>query len=214
MPDVPAVVPRAYPDATIVILASGPSLTAQQITHVRQAQAAGCCHVIAINSTYFAAPFADVVYASDEKWWKWHAEAIRDFHGYKFSLQITAIHGGAVPLQASGVFGLDADPAYLRSGGHSGHAAINLAVHLGARSIILLGYDGQRSATGAYHHHPPHPDGRVGGFARMIHALGTLVEPLAQRDIAIVNCSPSTAIPHFPLADLETTLSCPPPLRP
>lgn len=209
MADAPAAVPRAYPDSTIVILASGPSLTAAQITHVRHVQADGRCHVIAINSTFFAAPFAEVIYASDEKWWKWHADALRDQQAYKYSLQKTATHGGAVPLRASGLFGLEEDPTALRSGGHSGHAAINLAVHLGASTIILLGYDGQRGLDGAVHHHPPHPDNRVGGFARMIHALGTLVEPLRQRGIAITNCTPTTAIPHFPTADLADVLPWP-----
>jgi hypothetical protein len=62
-------------------------------------------------------------------------------------------------LQVSGQPGLDLRPGWVRTGGHSGYTAINLAVHLGATRIVLLGYDMMASPQGAHHFFGAHPDG-------------------------------------------------------
>src|SRR5688572_23691575 len=61
--------PRLLPDGgTVLITGSGPSLTQADVTYARK-------HVtltIAVNDSYIYAPDAEILYAGDEGWWKWH----------------------------------------------------------------------------------------------------------------------------------------------
>ena len=72
-------VPRLWPDATVVCIGSGPSLTAEDVDYCR-----GRAKVIAINNAYQLAPWSDVLYACDGAWWDWHQGA-PDFGGIKVS---------------------------------------------------------------------------------------------------------------------------------
>jgi hypothetical protein len=64
----------------VVCIASGPSLTAEDVERVR---AAG--HpVIVTNTTFRLAPWADVLFGMDSKWWKeYHKEVDSVFTGRK-----------------------------------------------------------------------------------------------------------------------------------
>ena len=57
-------VPRAWVDETAVCIASGPSLTQADVDYVR-----GKARVIVVNNGYLLAPWADVLYAADARWW-------------------------------------------------------------------------------------------------------------------------------------------------
>ena len=50
------------------IIASGPSLTKEDVDAVRG------LNVIVINTSYWLAPWADILYACDGHWWDWHYE--------------------------------------------------------------------------------------------------------------------------------------------
>jgi len=67
----PVPVPRLWPGATVACLASGPSLTRADVALVR----AQGLPTIVVNTTYQMAPWADVLYACDAKWWAWQQGA-------------------------------------------------------------------------------------------------------------------------------------------
>lgn len=199
-------VPRLFPASTIVCVGSGPSLVAADILHA-------ACHgavILAINSAYLSCPsvLPDVLYAPDAQWWGWHPDAL-DLPCPKFAFQQeAAIYPQLTILGRTGYDGLDTDPRYLRSGGHSGYAAINLAVHLGARAIVLLGYDYCPDARGAHHFSGgDHPDGSHVPYDVHLAVYDTLVAPLAALNITIVNASRVSTITAFPCATLAEVLS-------
>jgi hypothetical protein len=215
-------VPKLWPGATIVCLASGPSLTTEDVAAVRGLR------TIAINTTYRLAPWADVLYAADDSWWQWErAEVARTFAGLKYSVETfpaeqvrkTPQHdhraaAGVTVLRNTGITGLERDPSGLRTGQNSGYQAVNLAYHLGAKRIILLGYDMQKAKDGRKHWHEPHRADRPSPFFMMQTHFGTLVEPLREARVEIVNCSRVTALTAFPrrvLADVlvEEAAACP-----
>ena len=129
------IVPRLWPGATIVCLGTGPSLTAADVT-----RCAGQAKVTAINDAYRLAPWADVLYACDAKWWRWN-KGLPGFAGLKFGLDTSIAYRDVTVLQNTGLQVLETTPTGLRTGHTSGYQAINLAVHLGAARIVLLGYD-------------------------------------------------------------------------
>jgi hypothetical protein len=204
----PERVPRLWPGSTIVCIASGPSLTVADVEYVR-----GKARVIVVNTTYTLAKWADVLYACDEAWWNaWRGAP--DFPGMKFALQARAAKWpGVVVLRDTGQRGLEADSSGLKNGKNSGYQAINLAVHLGAERIILLGYDMRPRRDGVEHWHDPHPhavkstpekrDKRYENFQRNFEYLaGTL----RTAGVSVVNCSRSTALRGFLRAPLQAAL--------
>jgi hypothetical protein len=194
-----ATVPKLWPAGTIVCLATGPSLTRADVEYVHGKADA----VIAVNDAYRWAPWADVLYACDQKWWRWHKGA-PDFLGLKYTLQpeAAAFHRVQV-LRQTGTDGLDLNPTGLRTGKNSGYQAINLAVHLGARRIVLLGYDMRGDKTSGDHCFGRHPDGSRPPFALCLPKFKTLVAPLAAAGVEVINCTRVTALMAFPRQPLE-----------
>jgi hypothetical protein len=214
-------VPMLWPGSTVVCLASGPSLVAADVDAVKGLR------TIVVNTTYQLAPWADVLYAADDSWWQWERAGVeRVFGGMRYSVEefptdkarprAQRDHRAAADvtvLRNTGLTGLERDPSGLRTGQNSGYQAINLAVHLGARRILLLGYDMGKAKDGRKHWHAPHRADRPSPFFMMRQHFLTLVEPLKAAGVEVVNCSRETAITAFPrraLADaLTAEVVCP-----
>lgn len=203
----PIKVPRLWPGSTIVCIASGPSLTAADAEYCR-----GKAKVIAINNAYKLAMWADVLYACDAKWWRWaHTDKGRHpdfqhFRGLKYGLMAgVAQWPGVQRLKHTGADGLERHPAAIRHGSNSGYQAINLAMHFGAKRIILIGYD--MGATGRKHFDGDHPDGSAPPFAACLRHFATLVEPLKAAGVEVINCTRKTALTCFPQMPIEQALS-------
>lgn len=200
-------VPKLWPGATITCIASGPSLTQEAVDYVRDK-----ARVIVVNTSYKRAPWADVLHAADPIWWKWH-KGVPAFAGLKFSAQ--SEHWklrGMLPcpdvtrLAITGNDGLELKPTGLRRGYNSGYQAINLAVHLGAKRIVLLGYDMQIGPHGEEHWHADHPHANRSRYDQFRSKFPTLVEPLKAAGVEIVNCTKRSALDCFPRAQLRDVL--------
>lgn len=196
-------VPKLYPESTIVCLGGGPSLTQADVDYCR-----GKARVIAINDAYRLAPWADVLYACDGKWWDVH-KGVMSFEGLKFG--ITAAKNnpyGVTLLRNDGPQGLCLDPRSVRVGGNSGYQAINVAVHLGARRIVLLGYDMCKGAGGRSHWFGEHPKGlgRNASYQGYLSKFPTLVAPLKQLGVEVINCTRTTVLNTFPKQPLAVAL--------
>lgn len=200
-------VPRLWPDSTVVCLGTGPSLTDDDVNACR-----GRARVIAVNDAYRLAPWADVLYACDAKWWRYH-KSVPSFTGLKFALedcewQAGASSPGVQVLENTGEFGIELAPTGLRTGRNSGAQAINVAVHLGAARVILLGYDMGYVKGQPSHFFGEHPKSIAGGpsYASFIPGFARMVKPLAQLGVEVINCSRRTALTTFPCRPLESVL--------
>lgn len=191
-------VPRLWPNSTIVCIASGPSLTPADVDFVR-----GKARVVVVNTSYKLAPWADVLYACDSRWWKWHSGA-KDFRGLKFTLT-SPVYSGVQLLKNTGPAGLERKPHGLRTGRNSGYQAVNLAVHLGAVRVVLLGYDMQRTG-GKEHWHANHPSRMHSPLAQFRESFATMVDPLKKAGVTVVNATRETALTCFPRVPLEEAL--------
>lgn len=198
-------VPRAFPGSTVVCIGGGPSLTAQDVDLCRDK-----ARVIAINDAYRVAPWADVLYGCDPKWWKWH-DGVPGFAGAKWSLDQpnwATLQNRFTDVQLvgnAGLSGLSLDPAEIATGSNSGYQAINLAVLLGATRILLLGYDMQPDGK-RMHWFGGHPDRATLPFVVFLSAFKSLAAPLKAAGVEVINCSRQTALTAFPRATLADAL--------
>jgi len=164
----------------------------------------GRCKVIAVNNNYEVAPWADILYACDLKWWHWH-DGAPGFTGEKWTMdQAAAAQYGLRYIDGKPGAGLCIDPGAIHTGGNSGYQAINLAFHLGASHVILLGFDMKFSASGASHWFGDHPDNVRSGYQRFIEAFKTIAD---QDLMEVINCSRDTALTCFKQMTLKEALS-------
>ncbi len=204
----------------VVCLASGPSLTMDQVEQVYQSG----YPTIVVNNTFMLAPWADVLYAADLAWWReyytkakfvmteedegaefWTLEGNRDYlkrhHPDSFH------HIKEVPFQRLPGLGIDK----VHHGGNSGYHTINLAYLFGASKIILAGYDHQH-AGGKAHWHGDHDkdkfriNANIEHMDRWLRGFDGLAHDLDHFGVDLVNCSIETAITSCRRSTLDIEL--------
>lgn len=191
-------VPSLWPGRTVAILASGPSMSRALADRVH---AAGLPAIV-INDTYRLAPWADMLYAADEAWWQQYPDALA-FEGLKVSVGQVR---GVLELSNSGVTGFDPNPANLRTGSNSGYQALHIAVHAGAKRVLLCGFN----MTGR-HWFGGHPASLVNTsehlYDKFRRNFETILPALAERGIEVLNCTFGSALKCFQMRDLDDELA-------
>jgi hypothetical protein len=191
---------------TFVILASGASLTTDDVEYVRESGAS----VITVNTTFRVAPWADIHYSNDQDWYETYLpEMVKECQG-RFICGYPAPFNTLVQTipYNSALNDLSFDGKTLCWGGNSGFAAINLAVMFGAAKIILLGYDHDWT-DGKSHHHGDHPSNlqhRKPGFHRWTPWHERAAVTLKAKGIEIYNCTRTTKLETYPLRPLREVL--------
>lgn len=211
-------VPRMWPGETVAVIGGGPSLTQQQVDSCK-----GRCRVIAINDAIRLAPWADIHYFCDEKWWQWHHEKdwYKAFAGIRVTLENAKLVGLEPALKSlanwNNYCGSNNPPALsdnrnaVMTGANSGYQCVNLALHLGARRIVLLGIDMRNIVVDGRekeHWFGPHPVPNPQSiYHQMILEFRKLPVELAKRDVEVINCSPGSALDCFRMEDIESVFA-------
>lgn len=196
-------VPRDWEGQTAVCIATGPSLTQEDVDYVR-----GKAKVIAISDAILMAPWADVLYSCDAKWWRHPSKHFGlKWDGLKVGLHSNIEFEKVNVLQYTTHSGFDERPTHLATGHNSGYQALHLAVHFGAKHIILLGYD-MGAAGGKTHFFGAHPDNLESNspYKKFCSAFETLKEPLDNMGVTVVNCTRKSALKCFTKLPLRVAL--------
>lgn len=199
-----------HPSGIVVCAASGPSLTIEDLALVR-----GRATVVAINDAIRFAPWADVFFSNARIFWTPTTEQgqqLAGFAGLRVRVAIDQDKPGVLPdgtviLRNTGTYGFETVPNGLRTYQNSGGSAINLAVHLGARRVVLLGYDMGPGAGGRHHCHETYATRHSSPYNLFTHLIQTMTGPLAQLGVEVVNCSRATKLTCFPRKPLEEVFS-------
>jgi len=192
-------VPPLWRGEIAAIIAGGPSLTQEQVDKLKGLK------VIAVNNGYLLAPWADVLYGCDQKWWKWHPDAL-EFQGLKVTMT-DPVHESIHQIRNGGPVGLCLKPDGLATGRNGGYQAINLAYHFGAKVILLVGYDMKLGEKGEVHWHEEHlkPTPKT-IFPGWIKHYNSIVEPLKEQGVRVINCTPGSALKCFEQMELDLAI--------
>jgi len=164
------------------------------------------CRIVT-NSTYKLANYADVLYAVDFQWWRHNIDDVREsFMGDVWTQDVGAAERFNLNL-CRGCYREGLGENVIHTAGNSGHGAINLAYLFGARRILLLGFD-MREVDGRKHWHPDHPAPLVQKqqFGEWIHKFKKTAEDAKRLGVEIINCTPGSALPWFPMSTIEQEL--------
>lgn len=179
---------------TYVCIASGPSLTREQVDMIPDGT-----NVICVNDNYRIYPKCNHVFAADGKWWRYYyndvlstvSNSCRLHTSYKATPRWDRVEN----WKTHNVEALIGSNDALFHGGSSGIMAIELARVLGATKIILLGYD-CKTSNGKVHWFGNHPDGfsNAGALMRWPSEFEKLQNAYVKLGIDLVNCSLDTAL--------------------
>jgi hypothetical protein len=173
-----------------------------------------------VNNSWLRVPMADVLFAGDQYWWQqYHHDVEQGFDGECWTVDLWTAHEyGLHFVQSYDHPGLSTQIGVVHTGSNSGYAAVNLAYLFGAKRIVLVGYDYQRT-YGQDHWHGMHvntlgklPVGKMvsGDLEEMpdwIARFRTLAFDLQERGVRMMNASLETAIDCVERLDLEEALN-------
>lgn len=196
-------VPLSFVGGTVAILASGPSMSQE----VADAVHAAGVPAIAVNTTFRLAPWAWMVYAADAEWWEHPTHRdVFEHPGLKVTIGGSRRLPGVHALRNTGADGFDPEPGCVRTGSNSGYQAVHIAAQAGARRILLCGFDMHGG-----HWHGDHPHGlrrnTTATFEKFRARFTTLVRPLRERGIDVVNVTPGSRLDCFRRGRLEDELA-------
>lgn len=176
---------------TAIICASGPSLT---LDDCQTAISTGF-PVIAVNSSWRAVPDCSHIYAGDLRWWDTNIPTLpKGPERWSCNSRAHTRHGvNLFPTDVSGTF-------------NSGQRAILFAHWLGAKRIILLGFD--CSISDGSHWHGDHTvlDNPTAANVKRWHSEFGRVAAQLRGSVNIINSSRQTALNCFRRLPLEATI--------
>jgi len=197
-------VPKLWPGATVFIIGGGPSVTTTDLSLIHGRR------VIGVNDACFLGPWVDVAFFGDCNWYDWnHRRFLRTFHGLRVTVcQRHAKKPGILWVERGKPAGLELERAdRLGWNRSSGACAVDLAYHLGAARIVLIGFDMQK-VGGACNYHSNHKTKQVGDpYPRFIRYFKHIAGDAKKAGLEIWNATPGSAMEHFPVMTLEEAVS-------
>ena len=197
-------VPPQWYGERCFIFGCGPSLVDAPVSRLCRLG-----RTIAINDAYLRAPHSDILYFCDLHWWRANEWQIRNAFFGHWIVSLENELPGVKRLHNTGPIGLETDPCGLRHGSNSGYQAINLAYHLGAKEIVLVGFD-MRTIDGRVHWRQRNGDNENGQTRTMTNVMlpkfQTLKTPLEQEGVRVINATPGSSLTIWPIVHPETFL--------
>jgi len=172
---------------------------------------------------------ADVIHGCNTEFWHlWWGNGLAEHPADKWTTrqELEGVYPGLNYIEERWADGLSTDPAYVHAHHGTGPQAVNLALHYGARRILLVGwtmsygpkmdpndlrgtYIGKRRYLGedtlTENHWPM--TGPCGEFVGLIREMET-IHPEAY-GVEIWNCTPGSAMHCFKMENLDDALAAP-----
>lgn len=194
--------PPLFSGAAVFVIGGGPGLRGFDFNRLRGRRC------IAINAAGYDVPWADVLLFHDKDWPRQNLRLIQEWAG----LVVTVSRPGRSALPEK-IEQVQVEPRErflpgpaIKRGRSSGHSAIALAAAMGAKRIVLLGFDCRRIEGRANYHDRydcQADDARLDIFRT--HFRGWRA-PAEADGIEILNATPGTAIDEFRKVPIEELL--------
>ena len=196
-------------DKPAVVIASGPSLSDEQIERVERSREADGCRVLTVNNTCQRAPWADVHYFGDYMAVKHYLPKLQAACSGEFWSCSSAARERYRTHYVKGVPRPGFGERVVHLNGNSGAQAINLAMVFGAKRVLLLGFDMKAGPKGEAHWFGQHPPQlvQIQLYREWMHHLTQAAPDAAARGVDIVNVTPGSALECFRRGDLLQELA-------
>ena len=184
---------------TAFIIGGGPSLKGFDFTPIKHR------NVIGVNNSYRFGSWVDVCWFGDLKWWNWHKKELKTFKGIVAHCNTRSDIINCkwlVPYERRGPLGIDTTPNCVSWNRCSGFSAINLAYHMGAKTIFLLGFDMNHDGSQRNWHNDHQETVTLkdaeGRYKHYLTACKHIQKAAKRLNLRIINGNPNSAIVEFP----------------
>lgn len=198
------------------IVASGASATAECVAELR-----GRCRVAVVNNSFLLAPWADLLYAADPRWWEVH-EGAKTFEGIKVipfdgsnESKTTAKRYGLTTVDLLASPSNVIDPAAYKMdlgetgkvahGGNSAFQLVDLVSQCGCKKQIWVGFDLNGDHWHGKHELPlrnPRPQ----SLAKWAKRFDANAQRIRERGIEVINSSEISALQQYQKGTVSETL--------
>lgn len=171
-------------------------------------------HIIGVNNAYKLGNWIDILFFGDGKWYRENKVTVKDFPGLLVSCSAEFEKSKIikyVPRDNKHKRGISTKKGKISWNRNSGAAAVNLAYHLGAKTIFLLGFDMDYGANGFTHWFGSYAGD--GQFSTVVPPFETHLKGFAQicadakkLGLEILNVNLSSKIEEFPKITLDQAL--------
>ena len=155
-------------------------------------------------------PNADVLYWTDSRFYTWYKNEVDNYNGLKFTIKAGSQYTSDIQILKKGKsYGIEKDSETLAHGNNSGYASINLAYHLGAKRIILLGFDMANDGKDT-HFHDGYPTKSTGDQIyrdKFLPGFTQLKSELDPEGVTVLNASVYSQLTTFTKITIEQALS-------
>lgn len=173
-------------------------------------------HVIGINCAFLLGDWVDVCFFGDSGFYRRNRDRLAEFP--KLKVSCAGFFNDKEPnfesikyirKHPSKQTGLCVEPSKLVWNYHSGGAAIDLAVHFGAKIIYLIGFDMKNGSAGDSHWHgeyikePKKPKNirAKPPYYKHLRSYPAILKNARQMDIHIFTTNPNSAIPDIKVVE-------------
>lgn len=169
--------------------------------------------IVAINRAVEYVPFAEIMFALDQKLYGLYSqrnkkldwEKFESFRGLRVWVEAPGgkYDNDVLLVKMKGKHGLSTSlQEGLYTGGNSGHAALQLAVCLGATTVCLLGFDMDKA--GNFHSGYPSGTNSDPETRGWIDGFNELAPRLEAAGIKVINLNQKSKLQCFPFGELKT----------
>lgn len=199
---------KKFSGTTIFIVGGGASLKDFDFSRLNGK------NVIAVNSAYKYVDENAVLYWGDTSWGQDESEnLLKHPSKYKFSSRLHVDltsnptgPGGCYWLRKTGSEGFDPDVNSVR-GNNSGAHAINFSINLGARRVVLLGFDMSYSGTKShFHNHHSRPTPASVYPELFIPSIESMAEAIKHLPVEVINANKNSKLKCFKFGNIEDYL--------
>ncbi len=187
-----------FDGASVAVLGNGPSLSISSIIDLDPR------YVLAVNSAIRLCPNAHVLFSRDSSWCEKYSDLIDSaWSPLKVTTKIDAARERGmllVRMERRESFAAVGHPA-IRYGISSGHAAVSLVIAMGAKEIVLYGFDG-RMVEGRSHWHDDYVEPRRDVYATFVRGWHGWNAAAKAVGCHILNATPGSAITDFPFLEM------------
>ena len=188
---------------TVYIIGGGPSLVDFNWNSLNGKR------TLAINKAITTYPNADALYWTDTRFYFWHKKEVDNYAGLKFTIKYKEGYTDDILILNKGnSVGLSESTDSLCHGNNSGYAAINLAFLLGAKRIVLLGYDMKNNGRQG-HYHDGYPVPAIGDKVykeQFMPGFQSLAHELDKKGVKVYNASMHSELTVWPKISFSEAL--------
>ncbi len=199
---------------TIFVIGGGPSVSDTDLSPIAESG----CDVIGVNSSYKLGSFINYCWFGDYEWWL-NETNLKEYSGFIAHCNERSdlfVGNRSFARSRSKPSGIETNPMQVAWNASSGGSAVNFAYHLGARKIVLVGYDMQTvCGRKNWHDEHPVPESVIRGnvyaseqaylddlYKRFRKPFKDIKKDAESMGINIINCTPGSALTEFPIMSL------------